>query len=599
MDKAFNNTRKYSNATQMMNVHVPPPTAEDIAQFQAKGFHIFHTPILSSPFLQRCQRAIHRLLCEQYGGSDESEADSERVAVAGADRACEHMSSCVDDACKGSKKERTEAENKKDDAAIISVEQQQQQQDQKQQQQIPSKVPSSALLRAAGGAGLLGRYADSCPQLPTISKRQQKKKREREKQVQTEEQRQLHEDDVAAKNDVQNVRHTTGGTTQNNSMHLSSPTECRSSMHQSQHQHKPLQTIHFINSHRCAKAVRELAVDPGIGRAVCELMQWPGCRFAEDQLWLKPAGAGALSFHRDTPYFDFVPKEVATVWLPLDDLCGEAGRALGPLEYCDGSHRWSDARRGSASAFFHKKKQTPQQTNAQSPTRKHQPLTKGRSTTVDQRRGIAADSLEGTAAETETALDQTDEMMKHNTNCSSIHVPEYRRLLYDAARRERELLRGECNDKDDGSNGETKLTEQPETAQQEPPGSPNMHRSLTEERRPPNSTDANDTTPAGIKNQNNNTRNDSQHQHLHITVVEVPAGGASIHNGKTWHGSGANCSGETAAGPRPRRGIGMHYIRSDAVYAEEIGPLWRKQDASATPGCVPSTLPLVWPIPSV
>jgi ectoine hydroxylase-related dioxygenase (phytanoyl-CoA dioxygenase family) len=71
------------------------------------------------------------------------------------------------------------------------------------------------------------------------------------------------------------------------------------------------------------------------------------------QVWIKPPCSGPLAFHRDSTYFDFVPKgEVCTVWLSLDDLQGEDGRSLGPLEYCVGSHLWGDGRRGSAGQFF-------------------------------------------------------------------------------------------------------------------------------------------------------------------------------------------------------------------------------------------------------
>ena len=71
------------------------------------------------------------------------------------------------------------------------------------------------------------------------------------------------------------------------------------------------------------------------------------------QVWIKPPCSGPLAFHRDSTYFDFVPKgEVCTVWVTLDDLQGDEGLSLGPLEYCVGSHLWGDGRRGSAGQFF-------------------------------------------------------------------------------------------------------------------------------------------------------------------------------------------------------------------------------------------------------
>uniref|UniRef100_A0A7S2B8F2 Phytanoyl-CoA dioxygenase n=1 Tax=Octactis speculum TaxID=3111310 RepID=A0A7S2B8F2_9STRA len=70
---------------------------------------------------------------------------------------------------------------------------------------------------------------------------------------------------------------------------------------------------------------------------------------AQDQIWAKPPGSPPLVFHRDSPYFDFTPADVVTVWIALDDMHKE----LGPLEYVQGSHHW-EGRTGSASQFFDK-----------------------------------------------------------------------------------------------------------------------------------------------------------------------------------------------------------------------------------------------------
>lgn len=114
---------------------------------------------------------------------------------------------------------------------------------------------------------------------------------------------------------------------------------------------KPRSTIHLINAWRCSHVVRELVTSPALGAAVCRLMGWEGqgCRVAQDQVWIKPPKSGALSFHRDTPYLDFAPKEACTVWIPFDDI---DVRKVGALEYCRGSHRWQGARRGSARQFY-------------------------------------------------------------------------------------------------------------------------------------------------------------------------------------------------------------------------------------------------------
>lgn len=114
---------------------------------------------------------------------------------------------------------------------------------------------------------------------------------------------------------------------------------------------KPRSTIHLINAWRCSRVLHGLVTSPALGAAVVRLMSWEayGCRVAQDQVWIKPPSSGALSFHRDTPYLDFAPKEACTVWIPFDDL---SVPNVGALEYCRGSHRWRGARRGSAKQFY-------------------------------------------------------------------------------------------------------------------------------------------------------------------------------------------------------------------------------------------------------
>ena len=69
---------------------------------------------------------------------------------------------------------------------------------------------------------------------------------------------------------------------------------------------------------------------------MAQLAGWPsGARLAQDQVWAKPPGAPPLVFHRDSPYFDFSPADVVTVWLALDEM----RPALGPLELPSGSRK--------------------------------------------------------------------------------------------------------------------------------------------------------------------------------------------------------------------------------------------------------------------
>ncbi|CUE77903.1 phytanoyl-CoA dioxygenase, putative [Bodo saltans] len=208
---------------------------------------------------------------------------------------------------------------------------------------------------------------------------------------------------------------------------------------------KRIRTQHIINIWHCDSYFHSFATSKALGKLVAQVCGWEhrGCRLAQDQVWVKPPGAGALSFHRDTTYFDFLPKEVATVWFTFDATDGSdgtQGEQLGPLEYCRGSHLWSLARRGSASQFFD---------------------------------------------------------------------PDYHAMLRDAA--QRELAAG------DGSAWAQECA-----------------------------------------------------RDLQVSKVLAEAGGFSIHNGNTWHGSGPNVTNQY------RRGIGLHFIPGDVVFnLADVGTLWR------------------------
>mmetsp|Transcript_47772 Transcript_47772/g.109946 ORF Transcript_47772/g.109946 Transcript_47772/m.109946 type:complete len:294 (+) Transcript_47772:99-980(+) len=59
-----------------------------------------------------------------------------------------------------------------------------------------------------------------------------------------------------------------------------------------------------------------------------------------------------------------------------------------------------------------------------------------------------------------------------------------------------------------------------------------------------------------------------------IVPVIVERGGAGLHDGRTWHGSGPNHSAD-----QPRRGVGLHYIPAECVTFKpgaSMGRMWRK-----------------------
>jgi len=56
-----------------------------------------------------------------------------------------------------------------------------------------------------------------------------------------------------------------------------------------------------------------------------------------------------------------------------------------------------------------------------------------------------------------------------------------------------------------------------------------------------------------------------------VSTSGLAAGGLSIHDGRTWHGSGGNCSD-----CKPRRGVGLHFVPAEVKFTEEAvkSKLW-------------------------
>jgi hypothetical protein len=87
---------------------------------------------------------------------------------------------------------------------------------------------------------------------------------------------------------------------------------------------------------------------------------------------------------------------------------------------------------------------------------------------------------------------------------------------------------------------------------------------------------------ANNNNDNNNSTSHHWTQDLEIvSMAGLSAGCVSIHNGRTWHGSGPNQSRT-----RPRRGLGLHFIPAHARFTAEAyySQLWRPyvEEALAT-----------------
>lgn len=80
-----------------------------------------------------------------------------------------------------------------------------------------------------------------------------------------------------------------------------------------------------------------------------------------------------------------------------------------------------------------------------------------------------------------------------------------------------------------------------------------------------------------------------------VSMAGLEAGGISIHDGRTWHGSGRNSSRE-----RPRRGLGLHFVPAEVSFTSNASnsKLWRSyvQDVvdAATAEVPEEDFPIVW-----
>ncbi|CAH6420301.1 Phytanoyl-CoA dioxygenase (PhyH) [uncultured virus] len=102
---------------------------------------------------------------------------------------------------------------------------------------------------------------------------------------------------------------------------------------------RPDTTREIVNAWKCDKTIASVVCSSAIGKYVADLMDWPGTKIAQDDLWWKPPGhSEGILWHQDATYMTSVdPCEVCTVWIALDN----TDTNVGTLEYVPGSHKWS------------------------------------------------------------------------------------------------------------------------------------------------------------------------------------------------------------------------------------------------------------------
>jgi ectoine hydroxylase-related dioxygenase (phytanoyl-CoA dioxygenase family) len=93
--------------------------------------------------------------------------------------------------------------------------------------------------------------------------------------------------------------------------------------------------VQRLNLWQTNDKVRELMLDPVLGRAVTEVAGVEGVRIWHDQALVKEAYANPTAFHLDVPYWSFTSADAITIWVALDDATLENGC----LYYMPESHK--------------------------------------------------------------------------------------------------------------------------------------------------------------------------------------------------------------------------------------------------------------------
>jgi hypothetical protein len=94
------------------------------------------------------------------------------------------------------------------------------------------------------------------------------------------------------------------------------------------------------NIWQSSAAAQEFVFARRLARIAAELMGVDGVRLYADQALYKEPGGGITPWHADQYYWPLGSDRAITAWIPLQDTPME----LGPLEFADGSHRFSHGR---------------------------------------------------------------------------------------------------------------------------------------------------------------------------------------------------------------------------------------------------------------
>lgn len=107
----------------------------------------------------------------------------------------------------------------------------------------------------------------------------------------------------------------------------------------------------IVNAWKSDNVVQRVVLSEKLGKLACELMNWEGCRIAQDDILWKPPQTKGVGYHRDSSYiskqFKPIKNNSVTFWLALDDADSQSG----VVEYLSGSHE-GYAFKDSSREFF-------------------------------------------------------------------------------------------------------------------------------------------------------------------------------------------------------------------------------------------------------